>query len=120
MGKNATLYAFGGVNYRRGEATGFYRLPYQSRNVIEVYPNGFLPEINSNIVDKSIAIGVRNRVGNWDVDFSNTYGSNAFDYLITNTLNASLKPLHPLLSIPEDLVLLKIRPTLISAVIGMM
>ncbi|MCB0650718.1 MAG: TonB-dependent receptor [Saprospiraceae bacterium] len=95
VGKNATLYAFGGVNYRRGEATGFYRLPYQSRNVIEVYPNGFLPEINSNIVDKSIAIGVRNRVGNWDVDFSNTYGSNAFDYLITNTLNASLETASP-------------------------
>jgi iron complex outermembrane receptor protein len=95
ISKNAELYAFGGVNYRRGEATGFYRLPYQSRNVIDVYPNGFLPAINSDILDKSIAVGIRNRVGNWDVDFSNTYGSNSFGFLITNTLNASLESASP-------------------------
>lgn len=95
VGDNSELYAFGGVNYRNGQATGFYRLPYQARNVIEVYPNGFLPEINSNIVDKSLAVGVRNRVGNWDVDFSNTFGANSFGYLITNTLNASMETASP-------------------------
>lgn len=95
VGGNAELYAFGGLNYRQGQATGFYRLPFQQRTVTDIYPNGFLPEINSNIIDKSAAIGLRSRVGNWDVDFSNTYGTNSFDFFITNTNNASLESASP-------------------------
>ena len=95
LGGNAELYSFGGLNYRRGQATGFYRLPNQQRTVTDIYPNGFLPEINSNIIDKSAAIGLRSRVGNWDVDFSNTYGTNSFDFFITNTNNASLESASP-------------------------
>ncbi len=95
VSENATLYAFGGLSYRRGQAAGFYRLPNQSRTVTDIYPNGFLPEINSDIKDKSIAFGLRNRVGEWELDFSNTLGSNSFNYLITNTLNASLEAASP-------------------------
>ncbi|GJM35929.1 MAG: collagen-binding protein [Saprospiraceae bacterium] len=95
VGENTTLYSFGGISYRRGQAAGFYRLPNQSRTVTDIYPNGFLPEINSNINDKSIAVGMRNRVGEWELDFSNTYGDNSFNYLITNTLNASLESASP-------------------------
>ncbi len=95
VSENATLYSFGGISYRRGQATGFYRLPNQSRTVTDIYPNGFLPEINSNIKDQSIAVGLRNRVGEWELDFSNTLGSNSFNYLITNTLNASLESASP-------------------------
>ena len=91
VGNLATFYAFGGLNYRRGQATGFYRLPNQERTVTDIYPNGFLPEINSNIQDQSISFGLRNKLGDWDVDFSNTYGSNSFGYFITNTNNASLE-----------------------------
>ncbi len=91
VGNNATVYAFGGLNYRRGQATGFYRLPNQERTVTDIYPNGFLPEINSNINDQSLAFGLRNKIGEWDVDFSNTFGSNSFGYYITNTNNASLE-----------------------------
>ncbi len=95
IGDNAEIYAFGGVNFRDGLATGFYRLPFQQRTVTEIYPNGFLPEINSNIVDKSIAVGLRSKIGNWEADFSNTFGSNSFGFLITNTLNASLEAASP-------------------------
>ncbi len=89
IGDGAEVYAFGGLNYRRGNAAGFYRLPNQNRTVTDVYPNGFLPEINSNIADQSIGTGIRGLYRSWEVDFSNVYGRNSFDYLITNTLNAS-------------------------------
>jgi len=90
LSEKTTLYAFGGLNYRRGQATGFYRLPYQERTVTDIYPNGFLPEINSNILDKSLAFGVRHTVNKWDIDLSNVYGFNSFNYFISNSNNASL------------------------------
>ena len=89
------LYSFGGLNYRRGNATGFYRLPNQERTVTEIYPNGFLPAINSNINDASVAVGILSVYNKWEVDFSNVYGRNSFGYLINNTLNASLGSASP-------------------------
>ncbi|MGB3545806.1 MAG: TonB-dependent receptor plug domain-containing protein, partial [Saprospiraceae bacterium] len=91
----AEVYAFGGLNYRRGNAAGFYRLPNQERTVTAIYPNGFLPEINSNINDASLGAGIRGTYEKWEVDFSNVYGKNSFDYLITNTVNASLGAASP-------------------------
>jgi len=90
LGNNAEFYSFGGLTYRQGEAAGFYRLPYQSRTVTDIYPNGFLPEINSNINDESLALGIKGEINDWKIDFSNSYGSNSFQYQIENTLNASL------------------------------
>lgn len=89
------IYSFGGLNYRRGNATGFYRLPNQSRTVTDIYPNGFLPAINSNINDASLGLGIVSVYEKWEVDFSNVYGKNSFDYLIDNTLNASLGSASP-------------------------
>jgi len=95
LNETSTLYFFGGLTYRNGQAAGFYRLPYQERTVTDIYPNGFLPEIHSNIYDQSFAAGVRSKVGNWDIDLSNTYGKNTFGYQINNTLNASLEAASP-------------------------
>lgn len=92
---NAEVYMFGGLNYRRGNAAGFYRLPNQDRTVTDIYPNGFLPEINSNITDASLGAGIKGTIENWEVDFSNVFGQNAFNYLITNSLNASLEAASP-------------------------
>ncbi len=84
------LYSFAGFSSRKGNSAGFYRLPHQSRTYTPLYINGFLPEINSKIIDKSIAVGIRSKAGDWDVDFSNTWGTNSFDFEISNTANASL------------------------------
>ncbi len=84
------LYSFAGISTRKGNSAGFYRLPNQERTYTPAYINGFLPEINSKISDKSIAVGIKGKVGDWDVDFSNTYGKNSFLYTISNTSNASL------------------------------
>jgi len=91
LGENLELYGFGGLGYKNGFASGFYRLPFQSRAYTPAYMNGFLPEINTNITDQSVSMGIRGIIGNdWNVDFSNTYGRNAFLYRISNSNNASL------------------------------
>ncbi|MBQ0735961.1 TonB-dependent receptor [Aquimarina celericrescens] len=84
------LYSFAGISTRKGNSAGFYRLPNQSRTYTPAYVNGFLPEINSKISDQSVAAGIKGKIGDWDVDFSNTYGKNSFLYTISNTSNASL------------------------------
>ena len=95
IGDQAELYAFGGLGFRDGNATGFYRLPYQNRTFTAAYPNGFLPQIHSNIVDKSLAVGIQGKLGDWNVDFSNTYGQNSFSFNIKNSFNASLQKASP-------------------------
>lgn len=89
------FYLFGGIGYRNGQAAGFYRLPGIANNVIEVYPYGFLPEIHSDIYDKSLAFGIRSKLKNWDVDFSNTYGQNQFAFRVVNSINASMEKASP-------------------------
>ena len=87
--KGTELYSFAGLSSRAGNSAGFYRLPNQSRTFTPAYNNGFLPEINSTVSDQSLAVGIKGAIGDWNVDFSNTYGKNAFDYMIGNTYNAS-------------------------------
>ncbi len=89
------LYSFAGLSSRTGNSAGFYRLPNQSRTYTPAYINGFLPEINSQITDKSISMGIKGMISDWNVDFSNTYGKNAFLYTIGNTFNASLQNASP-------------------------
>ena len=89
-------YAFGGTSFREGEAAGFYRRPNQARSYTGLYPNGFLPEIHSTINDVSVAAGLRGMIfENWNFDLSNTFGKNAFNYGVENTVNASLRENSP-------------------------
>ena len=89
------LYSFAGLSSRTGNSAGFYRLPNQSRTYTPAYNNGFLPEINSQVSDQSISMGIKGMISDWNVDFSNTYGKNAFLYTIGNTFNASLQNASP-------------------------
>jgi len=91
ISENGTLYAFGGMSLRNGEAAGFYRLPSQQRAFTPVYIDGFLPEIHSTILDKSFSTGIKSMIGEWNIDFSNTWGTNSFDYNIQNTSNATMQ-----------------------------
>jgi len=93
--KGTELYSFAGMSSRTGNSAGFYRLPNQSRSYTPTYINGFLPEINSDIIDKSIAIGIKGKISDWDIDFSNTWGKNSFLYTIGNTSNASMQNASP-------------------------
>jgi iron complex outermembrane receptor protein len=85
------VYSFGGISHRNSQFTAVYRLPgWTERNNTFVYPDGFLPAMDNIITDQSFAVGVKGKVKEWNVDLSNVYGRNAFDNVITNSLNASL------------------------------
>ncbi|MEM6737572.1 MAG: TonB-dependent receptor plug domain-containing protein, partial [Bacteroidota bacterium] len=90
--ETAEFYSFGGIGYRQGLASGFYRRPAQGdgRANTPAFPNGFLPGIQSDVVDKSIALGIRSEINGWNVDFSNTWGQNTFDITVVNSSNGTL------------------------------
>lgn len=90
MGESMELYGFGGLSFRDGESGCFYRLPHQNRTYTPAYINGMVPKINSEVTDKSGAIGIRGKVGGWDVDLSNVWGQNEFIFYMTETHNATL------------------------------
>ncbi|NIR49912.1 MAG: TonB-dependent receptor, partial [Phycisphaerae bacterium] len=96
LSENAELYGFGGVSHRKGFASGFYRQPRQESQVVfEIFPLGFLPEIHTEIVDKSFSGGLRGNRGGWNIDLSVTHGGNSFQFNIENTVNASLGAASP-------------------------
>ncbi|MBW8048866.1 MAG: TonB-dependent receptor [Cytophagales bacterium] len=85
------LYANGGFNFRKGEARGFYRFPKdENKVVLELYRYGFSPQIHTDIHDRSFTAGIRGEKNEWITDFSNTVGSNKFDFTVKNSDNASL------------------------------
>ncbi|GJM10507.1 MAG: ligand-gated channel [Lysobacteraceae bacterium] len=89
------LYFFGGISTREGESGGFYRRALDARNRPEVYPDGFLPLINTDVDDRSMVIGFRHPVGSWDMDASYAWGENTFGFFISNSINVSLGPDSP-------------------------
>ncbi|WP_247666486.1 TonB-dependent receptor domain-containing protein [Aquimarina sp. MMG015] len=91
MSEKATFYLQGGRNYREGMAAGFYRFPKdQDRVVPELFPNGFSPQILTDIQDDVVAGGIRGVKNGWNVDFSHSIGINSLDYTVNNSNNASL------------------------------
>lgn len=99
VGESFELYTFGSYGVRDGNGAGFYRRALDARNrdwsastttFIPVYPDGFLPLINSEIRDIAIAGGIRGETAGWNLDLSVNYGSNRLDYVISNSINTSL------------------------------
>lgn len=90
MSDKSTFYANSGYNYRLGSATGFVRRPDQSARQSGLWPLGFSPMLDSDIQDFSASFGFRTEFNGWDVDLSNSYGSNSFGWTIFNSNNASL------------------------------
>jgi len=86
----AELYGWAGYQDRDAESAGFFRRPLDDRNVIQIYPNGFLPIIAPEVTDSSAGAGIRWGLGDWDLDASLVYGRNEMDFTIKNTLNRSL------------------------------
>ena len=92
MSDTTHLYGWASYQDRDTVSAGFYRRANDSRNVIEIYPNGFLPLIAPETTDMSVGGGVQWLMGGWDMDASLVYGSNEMQYTIKNTLNRSIGP----------------------------
>ncbi|QJD79111.1 TonB-dependent receptor [Spirosoma rhododendri] len=87
-----TLYSFGGISYKYLKGFScYYRRPGQTdRSNYLLYPNGFRPQLTTNTGDISNTVGLRSKVGEFSVDFSNTFGSNTSQIGMVNTFNASI------------------------------
>ncbi|WDE14615.1 TonB-dependent receptor plug domain-containing protein [Thalassomonas haliotis] len=90
LSEQSELYSFGSYAKRDGLSGGFYRRANDSRNVEEIYPDGFLPHIATEVKDHSLALGVRGESGDWDWDLSTNYGKNDFSFGVENSLNTSM------------------------------
>ncbi|MEO6760103.1 MAG: TonB-dependent receptor, partial [Saprospiraceae bacterium] len=96
--ENWELYLFGGYNKKQGNAAGFFRYPNgipASSNARSIYPDGFLPNINSEVTDLAASIGLRGKIGGWSTDLSQTYGQNTFDFNISNSVNYTQSNVEP-------------------------
>lgn len=85
-------YSFGGMTRREGRAAGFYRYPNNPRTSnLTLFPDGYLPFIETDIEDDTFAVGVkRGGPGDWLVDLSWKYGRNRIAFDVDNSINASM------------------------------
>jgi iron complex outermembrane receptor protein len=98
LGQGYEVYLTGGASYRTGRGSGFNRLPNQpTQSDLQIFPNGFLPFINTTIYDQSAIVGLRKTFSGFGFDLSNTFGRNELRYDVDGSLNASLiqNPLNP-------------------------
>lgn len=95
LGDAVELYGFASYGFRDGKSAGFYRIPSDARNLTAIYPNGFLPYINTDLNDVAGTGGLRGDVGGFHYDLSGGYARNRIKFFITNTLNRSLGAASP-------------------------
>lgn len=90
INETAELYGWASYQQRDGQSGGFYRRALDSRNVPDIYPDGFLPFITTDVEDISVLGGVRGDWGEWGYDFSLGYGRNDLAYGVENSVNTSM------------------------------
>ncbi len=95
LSNGVSLYGWASYQDREAVSAGFYRPANDARNVIEIYPDGFLPQIAPDVTDLSAAFGATWAWGEWQMDSSLVLGSNEMEFTIQNTLNRSLGTASP-------------------------
>jgi iron complex outermembrane receptor protein len=95
------FYTFGGMTYRTGKSFALYRAPYWVSDPFNLLHEagteyqGFQPTFETDIRDNNSTVGVQIELLGLDVDLSGTYGRNAVDYEVNNSLNPSLGSASP-------------------------
>lgn len=91
------FYSFGDFGYKSGQLFGcFYRRSAQTdRFNFDLYPNGFRPQMTNAQTNIAFTGGIEGKLGDWDFDFSNTFGTNTQRLGQFNTFNASLQSASP-------------------------
>lgn len=113
LGDSFEAYTFGTYARRNGLSAANYRRSYDSNNgnrdystitsqttpgegnFTPIYPDGFLPLIESTYDDYALAGGVKGDLGGWALDLSAVYGENRIDYRTLNSINVSFGPNAP-------------------------
>ncbi len=92
----AKVYSFGGFTYREGTSFALYRTPYWVPDPFNLLHEegteyqGFQPTFETKVRDNYNTVGVEWDFFGFDVDLSGTYGRNAVDYEVGNSLNPAL------------------------------
>jgi iron complex outermembrane receptor protein len=90
------LSFWGGGQRRHTETAATYRAPNDaSQNIPSVYPNGYLPLINTHSDDWSVGAALKGEIAGWKSSFAIDYGWNRLKYGVEHTLNPSLGPTSP-------------------------
>jgi iron complex outermembrane receptor protein len=105
---DASLYAFGTYGSGKGVGDFNYRGPvgnyaslfkpttaFPGWTLLSVYPTGFTPHFGSKDEDMSLVVGAKGALGDVKLDLSVGTGSNRINYVMTNSINASLGPKSP-------------------------
>ena len=92
LSDTTSLYGWASYQNRDSTSAGFFRRALDDRNIIAIYPNGFLPLINPEVEDFSVGGGGTWTLGGWSMDTSLVYGANSMDFIIRDTLNRSIGP----------------------------
>jgi iron complex outermembrane receptor protein len=95
LANGVRVYGWASYQDREARSAGFFRRALDDRNVIEIYPDGFLPIIAPDVTDFSVAGGFAWSWGDWEMDSSLVYGKNEMEFTIEDTLNRSLGPTSP-------------------------
>lgn len=95
LSNGVKIYGWASYQDREASSAGFFRRALDDRNVIEIYPDGFLPIIAPEVTDISLAGGMAWAWGEWEMDSSLVYGMNEMEFTIEDTLNRSLGPTSP-------------------------
>lgn len=86
-----TFYSFGVISRREALSNGFFRAAADARNIPEVYPDGFLPQIFNVSKDVAWVGGFKaSTEGGLNIDISYNYGQNHLTFDVRNSLNRSL------------------------------
>ncbi|MSU51584.1 MAG: TonB-dependent receptor [Opitutus sp.] len=95
LGNGLTVYGFGGVTRKHVEGAGTWRRAGQDNTVCALWPNGFLPVIQSEVYDFSFGSGIKGKAGDWNWDFSTVYGGNDIRYSVAESANVTLGAASP-------------------------
>lgn len=87
VSETSEIYGWASFQNRVASSPGFFRRALDARNTIQIYPNGFLPQISPEVDDASAGAGYKWKLGAWDMDASLVGGYNAMNYTIKDTLN---------------------------------
>ena len=91
---NAQLYTTVIGSERDITSFAFYRSKThsgQSALLAQVYPNGYVPEINQQSSDRSVVLGAKGITeGGWNWDVSYDFGENDLDFHTQNSINYTL------------------------------
>ncbi|MCB1683271.1 MAG: TonB-dependent receptor [Pseudomonadales bacterium] len=90
------LYGFTALSTRNSKsAAGYYR-PLDAEALPELYPNGLLPLIKTDIDDRSFTVGARGNAWDWNWDFSYGVMNSEIDWKVRDSLNPTYGALSPL------------------------